>query len=113
VTAELGRQRARRTTEAAADVEHAHARREPRVPRQSQRRALAAGMEVVERREIIDGQRVEALARRGEQREDRLAQAFAAPVRFRRGGQFAGLKTMSPYQPVTVSPVLSVSVSTP
>ena len=67
---------------------------------------------MVERREIVEGQRVERLAGRDQRVVDSVGEAGTAPIL---GGidQRAGLNRMSPYQACTVSPVLSVSVSTP
>ena len=83
-TAEQGRQRARRSSQATAHVENAHARPEPGEPREALGRRLAPAVELVRRREVVDGEPRDVHAGRGERMEDRRLQPVASPVLARR-----------------------------
>ena len=86
VTAVLDGQRARGPAEPAADIEHARRRRELRHARQPIRGFLAAAVKMIGRRQVLDRQRVEVLARRSERVEDCALQSRAFPVAGRHVG---------------------------
>ena len=78
--AELDGEGARGATHAPAHVEDVQARRERGQAGEAQRGVLAAPVELVRGREIVDRQRIEILPRRAQGVEDRGAKALAAPV---------------------------------
>ena len=81
---ELAGQRAGRPAQPTAHIEHAGAGLEAGQPRQSLGRALAAPVELVGGRQIVDRQRVDVLSGRGERVENLLLEAVASPVGVRR-----------------------------
>ncbi len=66
------RQKARGPADAGADVEHAVRALEPQQLRKIHRRSTAAGVELVDRREIVGRQPLDILPCRRERRQDRL-----------------------------------------
>ncbi len=82
--AELGGQGASRPAQSAAHVEHAGAGLETGQARQPLGRGLATAVELVGRRQIVDRQRIDAPAGRGERIENPALEPVAAPVGVRR-----------------------------
>src|SRR5262245_42604176 len=81
VTTVLDGQSARRPAESAAHVEHTRARLEQSCARQTIRGRLAATMVLIDRGEVVDGQRVEVPARCRQGLVEKPLKVAASPVR--------------------------------